>query len=268
MNASQFFAYKQLQIAYSTIGLGKPLILLHGWGVSSRVMEPLASQLSNIRCCYLIDLPGFGESPVPEWAWSVSDYADCIADFIAAHCEGPVDILAHSFGGRITLKLCADSPISSQIDKVLITGGAGMKPRRTIRYYLKKYSAKFMKTPFLLLPQRYRQPALGWLRKTAAWRALGSSDYQQLDGIMREIFVKTVTEYLEGCLDDIPQETLLLWGKTDEATPLYQAERMEKGIRNAALVTIDEAGHYAFLDRPQKFTSIARAFLKAKSSDN
>ena len=266
MNASEYFKYRQLQIAFSTLGRGKPLIMLHGWGVPSRVMEPLASQLSDIRHCYLIDLPGFGNSPVPEQPWNISDYADCITSFIETNCEGPVDILAHSFGGRITLKLCADSQVSSQIDNVLITGGAGMKPRRSMRFYLKKYSAKLMKFPFLLLPQPLRKKALAWLRQTTAWKALGSSDYQQLDGVMRKTFVKTVTEYLEPCLRHISHETLLLWGENDQATPLYQAERMELGLRNAALVTIKEAGHYAFLDRPKKFTSIARAFFNDASS--
>jgi pimeloyl-ACP methyl ester carboxylesterase len=36
---------------------------------------------------------------------------------------------------------------------------------------------------------------------------------------------------------------------------------MEKGIENAALVEIENAGHYVILDRPKHFTSIARAFF-------
>ncbi len=79
---------------------------------------------------------------------------------------------------------------------------------------------------------------------------------------MRETFVKSVTEHLDNCLPHIPHEVLLLWGRNDEATPLYQGQRMEKGIKNAALVTIDNADHYAFLDRPKHFASIARAFFE------
>jgi len=82
---------------------------------------------------------------------------------------------------------------------------------------------------------------------------------------MRETFVKTVTEYLDSSLPSISQDILLLWGKNDDATPLYQAKRMEKGLKNAALVTIDQAGHYAFLDQPQKFKIISEAFLKNHS---
>jgi pimeloyl-ACP methyl ester carboxylesterase len=137
-----------------------------------------------------------------------------------------------------------------------------MKPRRRIKYYLKKYSAKILKAPFSIFPENLREKALGKLRETSIWKALGSSDYSKLSGVMREIFVKTVTEYLESSLPEIPHEVLLVWGKNDEAIPLYQAERLEKGIEKAALVTIEHAGHYAFLDRPSHFASIAKAFFE------
>lgn len=81
---------------------------------------------------------------------------------------------------------------------------------------------------------------------------------------MRETFVKTVSEHLEDCLPDISQEVLLLWGKEDEATPWYQAERMEKGLANGALVGIEQAGHHAFLDQPDRFQRIVHAFLTAE----
>lgn len=139
-----------------------------------------------------------------------------------------------------------------------------MKPKRSLSYYVKKYTAKLLKAPFLLLPKTLREKALGWLRKTTIWKSLGSSDYRKLDGIMRETFVKTVSEYLEPCLPKIPHEVLLLWGENDEAAPLYQAKRIEEGIKNAALVVIDNAGHYAFLDRPSHFVRIAKAFLTEK----
>lgn len=256
------YTYGETDLACHRIGEGRPLIVLHGWGSSSGVMKPLASQLADLRTCYLVDLPGFGESPAPEEAWSVDDYADLVERFTADLEEDSADLLVHSFGGRIALKLLSRPSGRELFDKVLITGGAGMKPRRSPLYFLRKYTAKLLKAPFFLLPASLREKGLERLRETAAWKALGSGDYGRTSGIMREIFVKTVTEHLEGCLPDIPHEVLLLWGEQDRMTPLYQAERMEKGLENSALVTIEEAGHYAFLDRPGRFVRIARAFFE------
>jgi len=257
------FHYGGLSVHVETLGEGKPLLFLHGWGVSGKVMRPLAASLKVNRTIYLIDLPGFGQTPSPPFPWRIDDYADLVAAFIRHLNVGSVDILAHSFGGRRTLKLCsrpADSPL---VKSILITGGAGMKPRRKPTFYIKKYTAKTLKAPLQLLPQPLRDAALGKLRGTALWKALGSSDYQTLQGVMREVFVKTVSEYLEPCLPQIPQSTLLLWGLNDDSTPLYQAERMRDGMPNAALVTIEGAGHFAFLDQPHKFKAIAEAFFNA-----
>jgi pimeloyl-ACP methyl ester carboxylesterase len=137
-----------------------------------------------------------------------------------------------------------------------------MKPKRSLKFYIRKYTAKILKAPFMVLPGSLRDKALGWLRTTAVWKSLGSSDYSKLSGTMRETFVKSVTEYLESSLPNIPHEVLLLWGRNDDATPVYQGQRIEKGIENSALVIIEDAGHYAFLDKPKQFARIAEAFFK------
>ncbi|MGD8427458.1 MAG: alpha/beta hydrolase [Balneolaceae bacterium] len=262
MQNTETYQYNGMAITYKKMGTGLPLIILHGWGSSGQVMMPLAQQLSEIRTCYVLDLPGFGDTSAPDRAWSVDDYADLVEQFIKDQGLDNVDLLVHSFGGRIALKLCARETGMQLIDKVLITGGAGMKPRRNLFYFIKKYTAKMLKAPFIILPGNLRERALNWLRQTPLWKFLGSSDYSKLSGVMRETFVRTVTEYLEPCLPKIPHEVLLLWGRDDESAPLYQAERMEQGIKNAALVVIDHAGHYAFLDRPSHFVSIAKAFFE------
>jgi pimeloyl-ACP methyl ester carboxylesterase len=264
IESSKIYHYNKLSISYNRVGVQdkKPLIVLHGWGSNKQVMMPLAKELSDIRDCYVFDLSGFGNSSVPDNAWSVDDYADLVEQFIRELESDSVDLLVHSFGGRIALKLCARPDAGQLIDKVLITGGAGMKPKRGWKYYVRKYTAKLLKAPFLILPSSLREKGLDRLRNTSIWKSLGSSDYSKLEGVMRETFVKTVSEYLEPCLPNIPHEVLLLWGENDETAPLYQAKRMEKGIEHAELVVIDQAGHYAFLDRPSHFASIAEAFLK------
>ncbi len=261
MPSPQPFIYQNQPIAYEKTGEGKPLVILHGWGSSKRVMMPIAKNLAHLRSCYVLDLPGFGDSPEPVRAWSINDYADAVQAFIES-LEEEVDVLVHSFGGRIILKLCARDFGKATIGKVLITGGAGMKPKRSLKFYLKKYTAKILKAPFMILPGSLRQKALEWLRGTALWKSLGSSDYSKLSGVMRETFVKSVSEHLEFTLAKIPHEVLLLWGENDDATPVYQGRRIEKGIENAALVIIEDAGHYAFLDKPKQFARIAEAFFK------
>ncbi|MEX0994298.1 MAG: alpha/beta hydrolase [Balneolaceae bacterium] len=256
------FIYQGNPVAYKIIGSGKPLVVLHGWAGDSRVMVPLARSLAHLRTCLLLDLPGFGGSSAPPEPWNIDRYADLVEAFIRNIDSSGVDLLVHSFGGRIALKLLSRPSIAEKIDKVLITGGAGMKPKRRFSFYCKKYLAKTLKLPFLLLPEAMREKALTWLRGTGLWKMLGSPDYRELSGVMRETFVLTVSEHLEPTLESIHHDILLLWGRNDEATPLYQGERLQKGLKNGALVVIEGAGHYAFLDKPKRFTAIAEAYFK------
>ena len=249
-------------------GLSRPLIILHGWGASKKIMQPLGRMLAFHHDCYVIDLAGFGESSEPPLAWKIDDYADSIQAWVEHIGLLKFDILAHSFGGRITLKLLTRPWSKEHVQNVLITGGAGMKPRRSASFYAKKYVAKILKAPFNLLPEPFKSQGLDWLRTTSTWKSLGSSEYAVLSGVMRETFVHSVTEYLEPTLPKISHSVLLLWGEKDDATPLYQAQRMEKGLAEGALVVMEGCGHYAFLDKPKQFVAIAEAYLKPTDQED
>lgn len=257
-----FFESRNGTLAWYKTGDGKPVLTLHGWGTSSKVMMPMAKQIQNIRSCYLLDFPGFGHSPEPKTAWRVDDYANIVEEFVSEIIQEPqFDMIVHSFGARVALKLLTRPEIESRIDKVVFTGAAGLKPKRNVSYYLKKYTAKILKLPFYLLPQNRREAALEKLRETALWKRLGSSDYQQLSGVMRQTFVACVNEHLDHLLPKIRKEVLLIWGKNDTATPLEQGTRMENLFEKGSLVVIDDAGHYAFLDKPKHFAAILKAYL-------
>lgn len=259
------FKFDQTEITWYKSGTGKPLLILHGWGSSSAVMMPIVRNLQSKRTCYLIDFPGFGNSPEPNEPWDIGMYAASVKAFIKDVIGSePVDLLVHSFGARVLLKMLSNPDHKELFDKILITGGAGLKPKRSFKFYLKSYTAKALKFPFLILPGSLRESALSKLRKTSLWKSLGSSDYQNLSDIMRQTFVLSVTEFFDDSLNKIDHDILLLWGRDDAATPLEQGKRLESGLKNGALVVIDNAGHYAFLDNPGQFNAIASSYFSNK----
>lgn len=258
-----FFETENSKLAWYSIGTGKPLLHLHGWGSDSKVMMPMAKQLRDMRTNYLVDFPGFGNSPEPTSAWGVDDFADLIETFIEKIIpEDTFDLIVHSFGARVALKLLTRPAVSKRIDKVVFTGAAGLKPKRSTSFYLKKYTAKTMKLPFTLLPKNLREKGLNRLRETSFWKSLGSSDYQKLSGVMRETFVACVNDHLDHLVPQINHEILLIWGENDTATPLEQGKRFKKMLKESALIEINGAGHYAFLDKPKQFASILRAYFE------
>ena len=72
---------KDVDINYIQYGKGKDIILLHGWGQNIEMMKPLGDKLSSKFKITIMDLPGFGESSEPKYAWSLDDYKEMIELF-------------------------------------------------------------------------------------------------------------------------------------------------------------------------------------------
>ncbi|MBP5467109.1 MAG: alpha/beta hydrolase, partial [Clostridia bacterium] len=109
--------------------------------------------------------------------------------------------------------------------------------------------------------------------KTAAYKTLKrflpkeklkrffSSDYNALSPVMRESFIKIVNEHLDDRLCDIKNPTLLAFGKNDAETPLYMAKKLNAGIAGSRLIVLEDAGHFCFIDKPNKFNMEVKEFL-------
>ena len=79
---------------------------------------------------------------------------------------------------------------------------------------------------------------------------------------MRKTFVNVVNEHLDYKLKEIDNKTLLVWGEKDTETPLYMGKRFKRGLKNSELVTLKNAGHFAFLDCPSTFNFLVKDFLQ------
>ena len=55
--------------------------------------------------------------------------------------------------------------------------------------------------------------------------------------------------------------TLLIWGRNDDATPLSDAQLMEKTMKDAGLVVLENAGHYSFLEQQYTFNRVISSFM-------
>ena len=91
---------------------------------------------------------------------------------------------------------------------------------------------------------------------------VGSADYRAASPLMKEILVNVVNEDLTDLLPSIKQETLLIWGTLDTATPITDAYKMEELIPEAGLAKIEGVGHYSFLENPGLFNAIMASYLK------
>jgi pimeloyl-ACP methyl ester carboxylesterase len=250
-----FVTIDGLKLYYTTLGEGTPTLLLHGWGVDSRSMESIMTYLKDRQGTkvYALDFPGFGMSELPPESWEVGDFTALVVQFLDKMGLDKVDIVAHSFGGRVSIKLAAAHP--ERVNRLVLVDCAGIRPDRTVGYYVKVYTYKFGKALANLLPG-----SMGTSLQERMAARRGSSDYQQA-GEMRATFVKVVNEDLRHLLPDVQAPTLLVWGELDTDTPLQDGRLMDQLIPDSRLEVLPGAGHYCYIDDFPGFSRAVSAFL-------
>jgi len=237
-------------IHYTQQGKGRDVVCLHGWGQNTEMFQATQNFLSPWFRVTLIDFPGFGQSSLMSSAWGVEEYTLNFKIFCdRLNITEPI-LIAHSFGARIAILYAA----KHKVHKLVLTGAAGLKPRRGPDYYLRLAIYKTAKQIFRLKPlAKYKE-------KMAA--SFGSTDYKNTEGVIRQSFVKIVNSDLRKYLPYITVPTLLVWGELDDATPLWMAKVMEKTMKDAGLVIFEKDGHYAYHNQSERFHRIVDVFLE------
>ncbi len=227
---------------------GKKVLLLHGWGQNTEMMAFIADFLKSHFVVYNIDFPGFGKSSEPTSPWGCEDYVDFLHNFCLKNkIDNPI-IIAHSFGCRIAVRYA----YKYGAYKMVLTGAAGIRDSRTIMWYLKTYTYKLAKK---ILPKSL---LLKYQNK------VGSDDYKNTSGVMRQTFIKVVNDDVKDILPMIECETLLVFGENDEATPIKKGKMMERLMPNATLVVFENDDHFAYINEAQRFNAVLDAYLRSE----
>jgi len=272
---------KGLSINYKIVGGGKnPVVLLHGWGVSSDKYVVTAEAIlksDNDYKFYIPDLPGFGKSEEPKENWKIDDYVEFTREFVKSVArretgfelvkniiEGAIQnngqkfsnnnkkvvLLAHSNGGRIAIKYAVKYP--DDIEKLVLTGAAGIKHKLTQKQQFFFYLSKIGKKIFGLLLLK----GLEKYAKKLLYVVVREKDYVEASPRMKEIMKNALAEDLTPRLGEIKIPTILIWGENDNSTPLANGELMYNEIDGSKLFVIPEANHSAIYYKAEEFAKI------------
>lgn len=235
--------FKDTKVKYYVCGRRKKAILmLHGWGDSGESMKFFCDKLLKNKKYIIIDFPPFGESKELKSDWTIKDYSNLCLKVLDKEGLKKVDIISHSFGGRVAIFLASN--YTERVDRLLMIASAGLKSRN--RWIVKLKVLLFK------------------LKKLLGFKNLdsGSSDYKNASDSTKKTFCNIVNYFQEKEAKKIKNETLLVWGSEDKSTPLYMGKKFSRLIKNSSLIVFDGAGHFPHYDDIYKFSMIANSFLK------
>ncbi len=228
------------QVQLNTVQLGnsdRPIVMLHGWGQNLQSLQPMGELLAHKEKIHIIDLPGFGKSAPPPADWDTTQYADRICQYLDDNGIDKADLVGHSFGGRVSIRLA--HKYLSRVRSITLINSGGLQRQRTLEQSLRSQWVRNMRNTFKISPV-YRQELLTWHTQK-----YGSRDYLNA-GAMQGTLVKTVSEDVTEIVKQIAIPVLLLWGEADTETPVEMGHRYHSLFPNSQLITIPNRDHFMF----------------------
>lgn len=261
---------------------GQPvLLLIHGWGGSSRYFQPALQRLGESFHCMAPDLPGFGRTPpLPggdeaalKQRYSHRGLARCVAEWLdSVGVASEYDVLGHSYGAGVAIALAAMQP--QRVRRVVLSNFSTFRDERERKLVVLAHH-------FMGLLTRLRTWRLA--HSDAFARALGArffhrlpdravlregmEDFWRMDPLAAEWTVRSSLGW-ETHIDlrMLTQPLLLIHSHHDRIMPPRNAEYTAGLPRNGRLIWLDHCGHLPMVECPERFVEVVRAFLRGSAT--
>jgi pimeloyl-ACP methyl ester carboxylesterase len=237
-------------------GAGEPLVLIHGIGHRWQAWTPVLDRLSTYHDVIALDLPGFGESPVPDGGMPRDMAATVVmmAGYFAAKGLDRPHVAGYSLGGAIALELAAAGHVRSAT--AFSPAGfftASERRRALVTLRMMRASTYF---PAALIRRTMR---IGGFRAFCYAQLLAYPrrlDYQRAveDALaMRRgrgfnAVARSSRGYRYSGLPEVP--VTVAWAAKDRILPPRQAERARELLPEARHVALPDCGHVPMTDNP------------------
>jgi 3-oxoadipate enol-lactonase len=252
-----------IQFGYDDVGLGSPVVLIHGYPFNRSLWTEQVQALSSRYRVVTPDLRGFGESDSSEGPVTMNQMAQDVAKLMDQLGIDHAVIGGLSMGGYVALAFAKQFP--SRVKALILADtraqGDTEEGKQTRSQTAEKALSEGMAgiadamLPKLLTPEtvskrpevvkRVRDMMLKTKPQGAASALLGMAQREDLSE-----FISTIA---------VP--TMVIVGREDAITPVGDSEKMESKIQPSHLVVLDNAGHVSNLEQTEHFNYALVKFL-------
>jgi pimeloyl-ACP methyl ester carboxylesterase len=259
------------RINYAEMGDGPPVILIHGLsGCWQNWLENIP-HLARRHRVVALDLPGFGESELPQDEISIPGYGRFVDAFLSQIGVERAALIGNSMGGFIAAEVAISHP--SRVEKLVLVSAAGLMRVGNARLTALERAARLFHpaTAAVLARRDYlvRRPKL---RRRILYGIVRYPDriepelvYEVASGAGKPGFLdalNAITKYdFADRLPDVSVPTLIVWGRNDMIVPVSGAYEYERLIPNTRLEIFEDTGHVPMLERPARFNQLVEEFL-------
>ncbi|MFT4125966.1 MAG: alpha/beta fold hydrolase [Gordonia sp. (in: high G+C Gram-positive bacteria)] len=264
-----------LDIHYHTAGTGPALLLLHGSGPGVSAWSNFGDNIGFFAehfQVFMPDLPGFGDSALPELTEVYTVAAARVILRLMDHLQlSSAVFIGNSMGGAVVAEIAALAP--ERVERMAIMGSGGL----SVSIFQTEPSDGFTRL-FAFLENPGRDRMVEWLHTMVYDKSLVTEEL--IETRMRNATAPGVLERTRAIFgamfnpelrktytplwtraETITTPTLMLWGRDDRMLPYDQAHFANRWLPEIELHTFAHCGHWVQIERKRDFERVALEFL-------
>jgi len=292
--AQKYIDIEGLKMSYVEKGSGdKTVLFVHGLGASVHTWKYNLDAFASRYHVLAIDLPGHGNSEMPDIPYSVNLHANYIYKFMKKKNIRKATVVGHSVGGQAAVVMALNHP--EMVEKLVLVApsGADVYLTGTLKWLTERQfvrrGAMVGIGPATGSKKRYDRIMWHWLERdgkhgyeTALVYDAHSEPTEQW--LQEELdyfydffvcpkfpdfwraYLKTAAsvprQFVREKLDGVTSPTLIIWGEADGIIPLESVILFNKLIPVSMLSVFPHAGHMPMVENPERFNKVALEFIE------
>lgn len=249
-----------MKIAFTKTGNGKPVVCIHGFPMDHTIWNDVKDGLSEFAQLYFVDLPGFGQSPMPEEKVSIESVAAQLLHWLRGEVETPCTLVGHSLGGYIALRMVQEAP--DLFDGLVLMHSTALPDSEEKKRSRDKVLSFIDSNGVAAFTENFVQPLfadpanpkIGAMKKiTANASAVAVKNYTMA---MRDRADR------QHVLQTFPGRVLIIGGRHDSGIPVESLEKQAGLNPGIQLFLLENSAHMGMMEEPDKVVDALKKFLK------
>jgi len=227
------------------------LLLLHGLFGTLSNFEGILQHFGKTHNVIVPILPIFD---LPIHKVSVAGLVDYVIQLVEFKSFQAIHLLGNSLGGHIAMLYAFARP--ERVASITLTGSSGLFesamgssfPKRGDYEFIKKKTENIFYNPKVATKELVDEVFSTVNNRNKAIRVIATAK-------------SAIRHNIGDKLHQIKAPTLLIWGKQDQVTPAFAAEKFHELIEDSRFILLDKCGHAAMMEHPKIFNKHLERFL-------
>lgn len=238
-----------MTINIKAFGKGKPLVFFHGWGFDHTVWLNLVEKIHDQYTVYLVDLPGFGKTPMMDWP--------SFKDNLLVKLPGQFALLGWSLGGLLATRLAIEE--SSRVTHVINVATSPCFIKDTQWPGIQKTVLDSFFSNLRDNPKKAVKDFIALQLQTQISSSNGVIS-SSIEGL--EAGLQILSEWdLRDKLSELTQPVCYLFGRLDAIVPRTILPFMQTRYSHFSYALFEKSAHMPFMTDVDRFIIILHAFL-------